>query len=130
LDMSPNKFTSKIPSIFGKLLGLSFLNLERNMLEASDSTGWELFADLTTCNSLMVLSLDGNNLRGAIPNFISNLSTNLTNLLMSDNQLSEVVPSSIGKFNGLIELALDGNNFTDTIEDWIPKLTPTRVISQ
>jgi hypothetical protein len=52
------------------------------MLEASDSTGWEFFDDLTKCSSLMVLSLAGNNLQGAVPNSIANLSTNVTNLLM------------------------------------------------
>jgi Leucine-rich repeat (LRR) protein len=123
LDMSSNNFTGKIPSIFGKLLRLSFLSLEDNMLEASDSTGWEFFADLTMCSSLMVLSLASNSLQGAIPNSITNMSTNLKNLIMSDNHLSGIVPSSIGKFNGLIELDLGGNNFTGTIEDWIPKLT-------
>ncbi|AQK53601.1 LRR receptor-like serine/threonine-protein kinase EFR [Zea mays] len=123
LDISSNHFTGKIPSIFGKLSGLSFLNLEENMFEASDSTGWEFFADLATCSYLSEFSLASNNLQGAIPNSIANMSTNLKRLLMSDNHLSGIVPSSIGKFNGLIELDLGGNNFTGTIEDWIPKLT-------
>ncbi|KAJ1279974.1 hypothetical protein BS78_04G196400 [Paspalum vaginatum] len=122
LDLSANKFTGQIPSMFRKLSGLTYLNLEANMLEASDSAGWEFFDDLANCRSLEVLSLYANQLQGVIPNSISNLSTNLTALLMSGNNLSGIVPSSIGKFSGLIRLSLDMNHLTGTIEDWIGKL--------
>ncbi|WVZ74677.1 hypothetical protein U9M48_022836, partial [Paspalum notatum var. saurae] len=123
LDLSSNNLSGQIPSIFGKLSGLSYLNLERNMFEAIDSAGWEFFQGLTNCRSLEVLSLDSNHLQGFIPNFIGNLSTSLTRLLMGGNNLSGIVPSSIGNLTSLIELSLDVNNLTGTIEEWIGNLT-------
>ncbi|KAK8462633.1 hypothetical protein SEVIR_1G238701v4 [Setaria viridis] len=123
LSLSSNKFTGQIPSIFVNFSVLSTLILEENMLEASDSAGWEFFDALTNCSSLTGLSLAGNNLQGVVPNSVGNLATNLTTLIMSDNHLSGTVPASIGKLNSLIHLALDGNNLTGTIDEWIGKLT-------
>ncbi|XP_062219666.1 receptor kinase-like protein Xa21 isoform X2 [Phragmites australis] len=123
MDLQSNHFTGQIPSSFGKLLQLTYLNLAGNKLEARDSKGWEFFHALANCSFLNALSLSNNQLQGAIPNSIANLSTNLTYLLLGGNNLSGIVPPSIKKFNGLIELALDFNNLTGTIEDWIGKLT-------
>lgn len=129
LDLPSNKFSGQIPSIFVNFSVLSALNLQDNMLEASDSAGWEFFDALTNCSSLTVLSLAGNNLQGVVPNSVANLSTNLTNLIMSDNHLSGTVPASIGKLNSLIHLGLEGNNLTGTIDEWIGKLTNLQRLS-
>ena len=54
LDLSNNRFSGQIPSIFRKLSGLSILNLESDMFEASESAGWEFFQGLRNCGSLEV----------------------------------------------------------------------------
>ncbi|TVU29232.1 hypothetical protein EJB05_20790, partial [Eragrostis curvula] len=82
----------------------------------------EFFHALVNCSLLKELSLANNNLQGPIPNSIANLTTNIAYLLMDGNQLSGIVPPSIGKFNGLTELRLDFNNLSGTIIEWIGKL--------
>ncbi|TVU29235.1 hypothetical protein EJB05_20793, partial [Eragrostis curvula] len=116
IDLTNNNFIGQIPSSFGKLSRLYSLLLEGNMLEARDSEGWEFFHALVNCSLLKELSLANNNLQGPIPNSIANLTTNLAYLLMDGNQLSGIVPPSIGKFNDLTEqseLRLDFNNLNE-----------------
>jgi hypothetical protein len=56
------------------------------MLEATHSTGWEFFANLTKCSSLTIISLADNNLQGPVLISIANLSTNLTNESTNEGQ--------------------------------------------
>jgi Leucine-rich repeat (LRR) protein len=124
IDLSENYFTGEIPRSFGNLSQLYSLNLEVNMLEAArDSEGWEFLDALANCSSLNKLSLSYNLLNGPIPNSIANLSTTLRYLVMGSNNLSGIVPPTIGKFSGLIRLSLEENNLTGTIEEWVGKMT-------
>ncbi|KAG0537946.1 hypothetical protein BDA96_03G192600 [Sorghum bicolor] len=93
------------------------------MLQATDSEGWEFLHALGNCSSLTAFSLSYNNLQGAIPNSIGNLSISLTRLLMFENNLSGIVPPSIGKLSALVQLSLDHNNFTGTIKEWLGNMT-------
>ncbi|PWZ29037.1 Receptor kinase-like protein Xa21 [Zea mays] len=128
LDLSNNHFSGKIPSSFGRLSKLQILNLERNMLEARDSEGWQFFDALANCSSLNTLSVSQNLLHGPIPNSISNLSTTLQYLMMALNNLSGTVPPTIGKFSGLIKLSLANNNLTGTIEEWVGNMTKLQIL--
>ncbi|KAF8645957.1 hypothetical protein HU200_066048 [Digitaria exilis] len=129
IDLSINSFTGQIPTSLGNLSLLSYLNLERNMLQSTDNEGWEFFHALRNCSSLTSLSLSSNKLQGAIPDSIANLSTSLARLLMSGNSLSGIVPQSIGKFSSLVQLILDDNHLTGTIEEWVSDLTQLRYFS-
>uniref|UniRef100_A0ACD5ZJA8 Uncharacterized protein n=1 Tax=Avena sativa TaxID=4498 RepID=A0ACD5ZJA8_AVESA len=123
IDLSFNNFTGPVPSTLGMLSELSFLNLQVNKLEARDSQGWEFLHSLKNCKILQTLGLAQNQLYGAIPNSIGDLSLNLQALSLSGNRLSGSVPPSIGNLHGLINLLLDFNNLTGTIDGWVERLT-------
>ncbi|XP_066336505.1 receptor kinase-like protein Xa21 [Miscanthus floridulus] len=129
LDLSQNNFTGQIPSSFGNLEALTYLNVGGNHLQARDSQSWEFIDKLSHCRSLEVLDLHANNLQGAIPNTIGNLSTNLTQLILDTNNLSGTIPTSIGNLSGLITLQLANNNLNGTIEEWSGKLKNLQKLS-
>nr|TKW40297.1 hypothetical protein SEVIR_1G236700v2 [Setaria viridis] len=122
-DLSSNKFTGQIPSIFGSLSGLSILNLEENMLEASDSAGWEFFDALTNCRivppsigkfrALVRLSLGINNLTGTI-DWIGKLQK-LHKLNLNNNNFIGAIPPSLSNLTQLTTMSFAENKFTDFI---------------
>ncbi|CAO2046594.1 unnamed protein product [Urochloa humidicola] len=118
IALSENKFTGVIPT-FGRLTELYELNLEDNRLETPDSQSWEFLYALINCTNLNILSVAGNQLCGAIPKYIGELSTGLKYLLLDDNNLSGMVPSSIGNLTGLVSLALSNNSLIGAIGEWI-----------
>lgn len=129
IDLSTNNFTGQIPSSFGKLANLSKLNLDNNELEARDRQSWNFLYALRNCSSLNLLSLYNNQLEGAIPNFIGDLSSRLEYLQLGGNiNLAGIVPSNIGKLHSLVKLGLNGNNHTGTIEGWVGSLTNLRAL--
>ncbi|CAD6250305.1 unnamed protein product [Miscanthus lutarioriparius] len=128
IDISDNRLTGQIPNSLGNLTVLSYLNLEKNMLQATDNEGWEFLHTLGNCRSLSAFSLSRNNLQGTIPNSIGNLSISLTRLLMSENNLSGIVPPSIGKLSSLFQLSLDHNNLTGTIKEWVGNMTKLELL--
>ncbi|XBI58863.1 hypothetical protein VPH35_040027 [Triticum aestivum] len=121
IDLSSNNFIGEIPS-FGKLLNLEYLNLGHSMLESSESQRWESLYGLTNCSNLFMLSLDNNQLQGAIPDLVGKLSTHLTSLHLSGNNLSGIVPSSLANLTSIIDLDLSNNSLTGTIEGWLGSL--------
>jgi len=129
IDLSYNNFIGQIPTSFGNLSNLTFLNLTYNHLVARDDQDWEfLINTLRNCKSLEVLALTSNKLQGSIPQSIGNLSTSHQELLLGDNSLSGQVPHSIGKLSGLIKLDIGENYLSGTIEGWIENLKNLQVL--
>jgi Leucine-rich repeat (LRR) protein len=126
IDLSINDFTGPVPSTLGMLTELSFLNLEANHLEATDSQGWEFLHALKNCTQLQTLSLSKNQLQGVIPNSVGDLSLNLQTLALGANMLSGAIPPSIGNLHGLTKLLLGINNLAGPIDDWVGKLINLR----
>uniref|UniRef100_R7WG48 non-specific serine/threonine protein kinase n=1 Tax=Aegilops tauschii TaxID=37682 RepID=R7WG48_AEGTA len=121
IDLSSNSFVGEIPT-FGKLLNLEYLNLGHSILESSESQRWESLYGLTNCSNLFMLSLDNNQLLGAIPDLVGKLSTHLISLHLSGNNLSRIVPSSLANLTSIIDLDLSNNSLTGTIEGWLGSL--------
>lgn len=121
LDLSENSLVGEVPN-FARLLSLVKLNLDNNKLDSRNSQSWESLYGLTNCRSLELLSLDNNQLQGAIPNLIGNFSTALASLRLSGNNLSGIIPPSLENLTGLIDLNLSSNSFTGSIEGWVENL--------
>ncbi len=68
------------------------------------------------------LTLDANQLTGAIPAELGNL-TSLTRLSLSSNQLTGSIPAGLGAVSGLRELFLSGNQLTGSIPTELGNLT-------
>ena len=73
-------------------------------------------------DSLIVLDLRRNQLTGIIPDSLGNL-TELTELYLSNNQLTGQIPSVLGDLDSLIVLDLRGNQLTGTIPESLGNLT-------
>ncbi|KAE8804526.1 putative receptor-like protein kinase [Hordeum vulgare] len=121
ISLANNSFTGQVPPEIGKLCPES-LQLSNNQLTATDAGGWEFLDNLTSCDALTGILLDGNKLAGALPSSVTRLSTQLMWLSMSGNRISGVIPPSINKLVGLQALDLRHNLFAGTIPEGIGKL--------
>ncbi|CAL4981180.1 unnamed protein product [Urochloa decumbens] len=128
IGLSRNYFSGTVPSSVGSLHDLTFLNLESNSLEASDRESWEFIDSLANCSKLQAIALAMNQLGGAVPSSIGNISSQLQVLYLGTNQLSGVFPSGIANFKNLIALSLENNQYVGAIPEWVGKLGNLQVL--
>ncbi|CAM0909279.1 unnamed protein product [Alopecurus aequalis] len=121
LSLANNSFTGQVPVEIGRLC-LQSLQLSNNKLTASDAGGWEFLNNLTNCDALVDIELDGNKLSGPMPSSIARLSPKLQALILAGNRISGVIPPGIGNLVGLQMLDLGYNLLTGVIPDGIGKL--------
>ncbi|XP_078165258.1 receptor kinase-like protein Xa21 [Carex rostrata] len=110
-----NYFSGGIPSSFGDLPNLQLLNLQSNQLDAKKPHDWSFMDALTNCTLLEYLFLGDNQLEGALPSSITNLSTSLLQLSLEINRISGSIPVELGKFNNLNILYPDKMFLSGTI---------------
>ncbi|XP_062219595.1 probable LRR receptor-like serine/threonine-protein kinase At3g47570 isoform X2 [Phragmites australis] len=122
IDLSKNSFTGLIPASLGNLSSLTKLNLDTNKLEAEDRQSWEFLHALRNCGSLIELSIYDNRLQGDIPDSVGTLPTTLEYLTFGRNELTGIVPPTIGNLYNLVKLGLEENNLSGAPEEWIGKL--------
>ncbi|KAK2430963.1 putative LRR receptor serine/threonine-protein kinase [Trifolium repens] len=109
LDFTHNLFEGIIPDSIGKLKNLVKLSLAANKLSGSIPIG---IGNLTILSELYLYE---NKLEGRIP-FSLKYCTQLQKLDLSENKLSGDIPSQIfGHLDGLIYLYLSNNSLTDPI---------------
>ncbi|XP_059070377.1 MDIS1-interacting receptor like kinase 1-like [Cryptomeria japonica] len=88
IDLSNNHLNGELPSDFGKLKGLQFLNLSNNNISGTiPSTLWEI-------SKLAVLDLSSNGISGNIPLELESLRY-LRSLNLSNNHLSGSIPQGV-----------------------------------
>uniref|UniRef100_A0ACD6AEI6 Uncharacterized protein n=1 Tax=Avena sativa TaxID=4498 RepID=A0ACD6AEI6_AVESA len=127
LSLANNSFTGQVPPDIGRLC-LNALQLSNNELTASDAGGWEFLDNLTNCDAVYEIQLDGNNLGGAMPSSISRLSTKLDTLNLASNRISGVIPPDIGNLTQLQTLDLGHNILAGVIPSGIGKLKNLRML--
>ncbi|KAL4347190.1 hypothetical protein GQ457_17G027230 [Hibiscus cannabinus] len=121
LDMGSNALSGPIPKKLGSLQNLQTLNFATNFLESSNDLNF--LTSLTNCTHLISLGLSQNNLTGVLPDSIGNFSANLFQLRIGVNYISGTIPKEIGNLVGLQWLGLYENMLTGSIPDSIGKLS-------
>ncbi|XP_057435984.1 MDIS1-interacting receptor like kinase 2-like [Lotus japonicus] len=115
--MSYNVLVGSLPSYFGQLTNLQWLQLGSN-LEHLDISNNRLVGSLPSyfgqLTNLRWLQLGSNSINGTLPTSLSNL-TLLEHLDISNNLLVGSLPSYFGQLTNLLYLDLSCNNLTGTI---------------
>ncbi|KAK2373560.1 putative LRR receptor serine/threonine-protein kinase [Trifolium repens] len=114
LDLSRNNLVGQVPSL-GKLHDIQWINLESNNLGYNSTKDLDFLKSLTNCSQLGMFSIAINNFGGNLPNFVGNLSTQLSHLNFGDNKISGKVPAELGNLIGLIFLGISFNHFERVI---------------
>ncbi|XP_065008962.1 LRR receptor-like serine/threonine-protein kinase GSO1 [Musa acuminata AAA Group] len=140
LDLSSNDVVGSIPETIGSMVHLETLNLFDNSvagqlpetmgrlrrLKSLDIADNKLSGQLPTamgdlCN-LTLLDLSYNNIAGDLTDLLRGLSTcsrgsSLLSLFMKDNNLSGIIPSSMGQLSQLEYLFLSSNSLVGNITE-------------
>ncbi|CAI5981220.1 unnamed protein product, partial [Closterium sp. NIES-64] len=106
-DLSDNQLSGNIPTTFGELMQMEFLDLSNNQLEDVPSI-------LGALSMMTYLGLRSNKLSGAIPPSIASLQY-INDLDLSSNQLSGPIPKEIGSMVALTKLDLSDNQLSGNI---------------
>ncbi|XP_074335404.1 receptor kinase-like protein Xa21 [Apium graveolens] len=123
-EISSNSITGPIPTNWGSLPSLSWLNLGGNPLADNQQTDdLSFFDSLVNCSRLTGLNLHNTGLRGELPNSIANLSTTIELLFLHGNNLYGSIPRDIGKLVKMKSLSLHHNFLTGTIPVKIGELS-------
>lgn len=95
-----------IPDAVGDLVNLTYIDFSNNTISGAFPTA------LYRCASLQHLDLNHNNLTGELPPDIGRgMGSNLTTLILNDNQFSGTIPAGLGSLTGLQTLWLANNQF-------------------
>ncbi|XP_057461291.1 probable LRR receptor-like serine/threonine-protein kinase At3g47570 [Actinidia eriantha] len=128
LEMGSNKFIGKIPSL-EKLYDLSQLSLPNNYLGVGEAGDLDFLSSLTNATYLSYMDVRTNNLGGMLSESIGNLSSYLSALLLADNKISGIIPSSMRKLVNLQSILLFSNQFTGNIPIDLWNLQKLNIVS-
>ncbi|CAN6568951.1 unnamed protein product [Malus baccata var. baccata] len=120
-EISYNEFTGKVPSL-ARLSNLYWLAFDNNNLGNDEEGDLDFISSLVNCTQLTAFGFNENNFGGVLPESISNLSTELTEMVFGGNQIRGRIPIGIGNLINLETLAFEENLLTGTIPSSIGKL--------
>ncbi|CAL5436290.1 unnamed protein product [Camellia sinensis] len=121
ISFAENSFTGGIPQNLGDLQQLEVLQFGGNPLAAEKANDLHFLTSLTNCTKLRWLVLYNNQLGGVLPTSIGNLSTKLVGLNLDQNYISGSIPPEIGSIVTLEVLTLNDNYLTGNIPNSIGK---------
>ncbi|XP_062079912.1 receptor-like protein EIX2 [Humulus lupulus] len=121
IALSANEFEGGIPKSLGNLCSLKFLWLEINKF---NTTLDDVFKSLNGCarNSLYIMDLSKNNLRGSFPDDSNTFPTRLQYLSIFDNHLEGPILTNLSVLSDLRVLFANNNRFNGTIPESIGEL--------
>ncbi|KAL1833844.1 hypothetical protein ACET3Z_003495 [Daucus carota] len=115
-------FEGRIPGSLGSLCGLKVLNLSGNLLTGGLDEFVDSFTTFCPDNSLVSLSLNGNQLAGGLPSSLGKLKY-LKQLHISHNCFWGSIPESVGNLSFLQELDVSLNEMNGTIPRTLGQLS-------
>eukprot|EP00256_Glycine_max_P056629 XP_014624245.1 receptor-like protein EIX2 [Glycine max] len=137
INLSSNLFKGTLPSVPANVEVLNVANNSisgtissflcgkenaTNKLSVLDFSNNVLYGDLGHCwvhwQALVHLNLGGNNLSGVIPNSMGYLSQ-LESLLLDDNRFSGYIPSTLQNCSTMKFIDMGNNQLSDAIPDWM-----------
>lgn len=127
LVLCGNRHHGLIPwdiGIHGKLKSFS---VGYNELQITKPRDWEFLTSLTNCSNLERIDLEHNNIVGAMPVSIANLSRELQWVTIGTNQITGTI-SWVGMFQKLTKLTLEDNLFTGTLPTDIGQLSSLQLL--
>ncbi|KAK2444574.1 putative LRR receptor serine/threonine-protein kinase [Trifolium repens] len=110
IDLSNNSFHGPIPH-FNNLKNLTYLALDYNNLTSTTSLNFQFFDSLRNSTLLETLKVNDNYLAGELPNSVANLSSNLQQFCVANNQLSGSIPRGMNKLQSLTSFSFEQNYF-------------------
>ncbi|KAH0452833.1 hypothetical protein IEQ34_017157 [Dendrobium chrysotoxum] len=114
----PNQnIAGQLPPSMCNLINLTVLDLNNNSISGVFPTL------LYNCSSLRYLDISQNLLVGNLPNDINRLPYKLTDLILSGNNFTGDIPTSIGQLPAIQRLCLDYNLFNGTLPAEIGNLS-------
>ncbi|KAL5799605.1 hypothetical protein ACOSQ4_032489 [Xanthoceras sorbifolium] len=122
IEMDFNQFSGKFSVDFGGMQFLEFLSLGENNLGSGEVDEMKFIDSLVNCSNLLILSIERNQFRGALPHSIANLSTSLQIFYFGENQLHGRIPPGITNLINLVDLKMQINQLTGPIPTEIGKL--------
>ncbi|KAI0511188.1 hypothetical protein KFK09_011813 [Dendrobium nobile] len=121
IDLESNNLSGGLPPhIFNNMPYLQFLYLSYNNLSTEDLNPF--LTSLSNCSRLQELELAGNGLRGELPASIGDLSVNLLQLHLEENQITGIIHPNISNLVNLTYLNLSNNAFNGSIPPEIGRL--------
>ncbi|XP_028108658.1 putative receptor-like protein kinase At3g47110 [Camellia sinensis] len=118
IGFDDNSFVGPMPRDLGRLLSLQKFGVGDNLLQDDLS----FISSLTNCTSLKAFSVTGNFLRGPVPKSIANLSSEVSIIIMQDNEIYGSLPSGIGNLPNLGIFDMVMNHLSGPIPTTIGKL--------
>ncbi|KAH9698780.1 protein kinase domain-containing protein [Citrus sinensis] len=115
LELGYNSFSGLIPEALGNLRNLKRLGLRRNYLTSSTSELMSFFSALVNCKSLKVIVLSENPLDGVLPSSIGNHSVSVEEIYMYKCNIHGRIPKEIGSLINLTTLGLGDNNLSGSL---------------
>jgi LRR receptor-like serine/threonine-protein kinase FLS2 len=129
LDIDDNSFSGIIPKSLGNLRLLQVLNLAGNNLTIESSTPeFSFFSSLLNLAYLRLLVLSDNPLNDILPSSIGNLSTSLETLYIDNCNIKGSIPRDIGNLSKLMALSLIVNELAGPIPTTVRRLYKLQIL--
>ncbi|KAK2636943.1 hypothetical protein Ddye_031735 [Dipteronia dyeriana] len=129
IEFQRNYFSGKVSIDFSRLKNLSDLYLDVNNLGTGTANDLHFLTSLINCSKLERLNLNRNQFGGVLPKLIGNLSSTLSFLILSNNQLYGSIPPEIGDLIDLYGLDMQRNQLSGTIPHEIGKLKRLQLLN-